>query len=927
MQRQPWSKKIDCPSCELPTQERLNYFTGQFLTERDFRDEQTYLRGKQLQHNRYLHGWGTVCGLKVTQHPNPVCRDRLLVIEPGLALDCCGREIVIQDCVYVDLIEALAGEPLDQPEPGNDEDETPTPSNLLISLCYQECKTEFVPALYSDCGCDQTGYGANRVREGFDIVVTPVDQLPPPGPSAETVGVRLTWQTTLNQARTIGLALDASRQRLYVLSAADLNQIMVYDTENHCLLGSLDVGSEGDRENEIFYEGIDLALAPTGSSLYLIYHNPNSQAYGLRVLEVNDLSTPEVVNDLPLNSGQLENPPKIAVAFADGRVYTLDPNADPAVITIWTTDINTPGLADPTTAIYATVPVDASSPSLAVSPDGAWLFFVPPATTNQLTAARVETLSMSENSWETYPLDLSGDPVGMAVSGDSSRLYVATEFPGLEGFRIQTSPEAFPATGSVSWEDETVVDLAVSPVGKWVYLLLRDSENQGWIRVVNGERMTSDPETAVSDPTKVLANPQDVLLNPEGRVLYVAGLGLDTDPCGGVSILDVNEAPCREILWQSLEGCPECPENVCVPLAIIENYIEGNPVTDADIDNRIRPLVPSTNTLKKLILCALDNDTRQQGPEGPQGPPGEDGEDGEDGKDGFGLNPDLPKIMDIGWPHNESVRWEEFLDRLNYDLDPSEVFNSEDAIRRRGLFTIYFNKEMTGINRQTFRVWVDYPGVLTTVIDPPSTFRSTFSGLYNYISVNNFPLNFELKLYGEILPLPNGPHLTPNTNESSPWAVTFIPHKNSFASSFPILSFILLLVRQALQQEEPENLTDLDLPTVHICLKGDFVHTLGELSEDELENQILDADNIAGLIGTNRDRGGQIQGGRNPSGNLTKGGDFESWFFLIPPENNVNENPSPIDDLTNFSDRLSDINVNPNLSVFADLRIRGEGRR
>ena len=282
MQRQPYSEKNDCPSCELPTQERLNYFTGQFLTERDFRDEQTYLRGKQLQHNRYLHGWGTVCGLKVTEHPNPACRDRLLMLEPGLALDCCGREIVVQDCVYVDLIEALAGEPPHEPEPGDEDDEIPTASNLLISLCYQECKTEFVPALYSDCGCDQTGYGANRVREGFDIVVTPVDQLPPPGPSAETVGVRLTWQTTLNQARAIKIALDAARQRLYVLSAAALSQIMVYDSENHCLLGSLDVGSEGEGEDEIVYEGIDLALAPTGSPLYLIRRNPGNSVSSLR---------------------------------------------------------------------------------------------------------------------------------------------------------------------------------------------------------------------------------------------------------------------------------------------------------------------------------------------------------------------------------------------------------------------------------------------------------------------------------------------------------------------------------------------------------------------------------------------------------------------------------------------------------------------
>ena len=41
----------ECLECNLPAQERLNYFTGQFLAERDFRDEQIYHLGKHRQHN------------------------------------------------------------------------------------------------------------------------------------------------------------------------------------------------------------------------------------------------------------------------------------------------------------------------------------------------------------------------------------------------------------------------------------------------------------------------------------------------------------------------------------------------------------------------------------------------------------------------------------------------------------------------------------------------------------------------------------------------------------------------------------------------------------------------------------------------------------------------------------------------------------
>jgi hypothetical protein len=156
-------QKIECLACELPTQERLNYFTGQFLTQRDFLDEQAYLMGKHRQHNHYLHGYGTVCGLKVVPHDNPKCQTRFVVIQPGLALDCCGREILLRDKVYVDLEKALAPIPSDLA--ANDK------NNLLISLCYSECKTEFVQALYSECSCDETGCEANRIYEEFEVDV------------------------------------------------------------------------------------------------------------------------------------------------------------------------------------------------------------------------------------------------------------------------------------------------------------------------------------------------------------------------------------------------------------------------------------------------------------------------------------------------------------------------------------------------------------------------------------------------------------------------------------------------------------------------------------------------------------------------------------------------------------------------------------
>src|ERR1044071_6018429 len=86
----------NCTECATPQLARNHYFTGKLLVERDFTDEQRYLTGKDQRHNQTLHGFGVVCGLRVKEHPNPGCRNRYVVVEPGTAIDCCGREILVK---------------------------------------------------------------------------------------------------------------------------------------------------------------------------------------------------------------------------------------------------------------------------------------------------------------------------------------------------------------------------------------------------------------------------------------------------------------------------------------------------------------------------------------------------------------------------------------------------------------------------------------------------------------------------------------------------------------------------------------------------------------------------------------------------------------------------------------------------------------
>ena len=84
------SRRRECIPCEIPPACRNYYYKGKLLTTRDFDQEQTYHRDQLRLHQLMLHGWGVACGFKVSRHP--ICPDRHIVVEPGFAVDRCGRE-------------------------------------------------------------------------------------------------------------------------------------------------------------------------------------------------------------------------------------------------------------------------------------------------------------------------------------------------------------------------------------------------------------------------------------------------------------------------------------------------------------------------------------------------------------------------------------------------------------------------------------------------------------------------------------------------------------------------------------------------------------------------------------------------------------------------------------------------------------------
>ena len=68
---------------------RPNFFPGKLLSADDLSQEQEYVLNKFKRHNRTLHGFGIISGLKVS------ARAGQIAVAPGIALDCEGNELVV----------------------------------------------------------------------------------------------------------------------------------------------------------------------------------------------------------------------------------------------------------------------------------------------------------------------------------------------------------------------------------------------------------------------------------------------------------------------------------------------------------------------------------------------------------------------------------------------------------------------------------------------------------------------------------------------------------------------------------------------------------------------------------------------------------------------------------------------------------------
>jgi hypothetical protein len=164
----------------LTAPRRNRFFYGKRMDVQHFQMEQDYGKNKQWLLNRLTQGKGVLCGLKVSIDGNRLC------VDPGVALDGLGREIIVpvRACIDPTAVqspccsghpahEAPGREPVPGRGPGHDPAaEQPVDGLFTLWLCYHECLADYQPVLVSDCDTRDRCAGGTVV-ETFCLKVAP----------------------------------------------------------------------------------------------------------------------------------------------------------------------------------------------------------------------------------------------------------------------------------------------------------------------------------------------------------------------------------------------------------------------------------------------------------------------------------------------------------------------------------------------------------------------------------------------------------------------------------------------------------------------------------------------------------------------------------------------------------------------------------
>lgn len=600
-----------CPECDILQMARNNYFTGKLLVERDFTDEQRYTMGKLRRHNQRLHGWGVACGLKVKEHPNPACQAQYVVVEPGTAIDCCGREILLQCEEYFDFVSVFLANWKKQ----NGVNSQPDANTHTLQICvsYRECSTEQVPAIFDDCSAGGGSCQPNRILEGhtLDVLIDPTDSNPDPQ------GVSLEWEFTKNIANAVRLAEDEDSKRLYVLTSATSggasnSALYVIDTQHYALMASATFANS---------TGLDVVVDSSGSYIYVaVQPTAAGAAPQLNVYAAaGDFTT--TVNQVSVGAATDSTLRLLPYPATEGSVLAYGKAAG----FVGMAGLNAAGPSQVVTAFPLT-------PLSAVLSETTNYGYVATTGSNSITVFQVggEAVVVTPT---TIALPAAAQPASLAIrSTKAGEILAALDVTG-KTLYFATIPSAGPALATVLTQTVATfayapIQVLLSPGGRWAYVLEQDATGNAYVQAVDEHAVANNKTAVLGAAVAVGVNAQSEALAQNGRHLYVPYINTAQPNQGGVAIVDIMQADCGDIFKCLIEGCPDCAQGNCVVLATITGYVYQSKVTSSMIHNlRGRRLLPSTDLIAKAVQCLIES-TPATGPAGPQGPPGTPGTNG-----------------------------------------------------------------------------------------------------------------------------------------------------------------------------------------------------------------------------------------------------------------------------------------------------------
>lgn len=654
-----------CLPCGLHEPKRNAYFDGKLLTARDFTDEQDYGRGLRRLHNSLLHGTGTVCGLKIIQHPAPGCRNEYVVVEPGMALDCCGNEILVPQKTGLNIADMLAKD-LELAA------ELDGSKHLFISIERCDKGAEKIPVLLPGCGTEGSeAFG--RIAEGFKFVLEAKDPLKVE-PFEVPVSAKMEWVHTISLGAQTPRALHINEAEQWLQIAANTGangaQLYLHRSDTNDLASILEMS--GDATDTVSSREDRLVLA-AGQ-----FKAGAKDFSGIGIWDADSALTsgkPAAVMTVDLPASRL------AVSPTSGSLFILNfDNTNGTLTSIssenlkkWLADANRPKQPAETAKVTflhgfggendaplrgaAMIRFSHDGRFIAIaSPGGApaqrlYLFDVSKFNGGGLTAA--------DGLVKDLPIKDDEELTAVSWSLDNKYLHVLTNAESgkrttIHRFILTGESNGLEKSGHGAFLEETGLDFAVAPTETHAYVLVA-TENGSRLTTIDMELVKAagdSPEKAALSPGAVTIDGLglSLALSPNGARAYVAAADSDTEKLpdrGLVAIIDISQEDCGVYFDKIIDGCSHCDneeDSHAVVLGHLPNYKAAdkpfmvNPGEGGTnivvIDNKTyRPVVPSASTLREVIECILAQGVAE-GPPGPRGEPGLQGATGNAGAAG-----------------------------------------------------------------------------------------------------------------------------------------------------------------------------------------------------------------------------------------------------------------------------------------------------